>query len=117
VVHVILTVPSFTSTIPSLLSGNPPASPSEDQIGTQNYTRRPVAIVTGAGYDDAMIETMQEECKKGGVEDVPFLRPDLNVPTPPLGPKYGAAMVARVKACISELAEEGRLGGGGVWYF
>jgi hypothetical protein len=117
VLHVILTVPSFTSVVPALLSGTPPSSPSPDQIGTQNYSKRPVAIVTGAGYDDAMVESMRNACKEQGVDDVPFLRPDMSVPTPPLGPKYGVAMVNRVKTCLGELKEEGRLATGGVYFY
>lgn len=116
VIHVIFTPDSFISTIPPLLSGSPP-QPISEQIGTQNYARRPVAIVTGGGFDDAMVESMREACKNAKVDDIPFLRPDLAVPTPPLGPKYGAAMVQRVKACLAELEEEGRLVGGGIFYY
>ncbi|CZR63191.1 uncharacterized protein PAC_13087 [Phialocephala subalpina] len=113
VVHVILTPSAGISEIPSLLSGTPPSSP--ENIGSQNYAKVPQAIVTGAGYDEAAVERMRKACN--GSSNVPWLRPDTSIPTPPLGPKYGEAMVKRVKSCLRELEEEGRMEGDGVYFY
>lgn len=72
-------------------------------------------MVTGAGYDDAAIEEMREACQEKS--NVPWLRPDLSKPTPPLGPGYGEALVERVKVCLRELAEGGKSKGDGVYFY
>ncbi len=105
VIHVILTLSAGISEIPPILSGSPPSPNTNDNIGSQNYAKTPQAIVTGAGYDEEAVEKMREACN--GSSNVPWLRPDTSIPTPPLGPKYGEAMVRRVKSCLKELEEEG----------
>jgi len=49
--------------------------------------------------------------------NVPWIRPNLDTPTPPLGPLYGAAVVERCKVCLKKLAEAGRLGDDGVYFY
>tara|TARA_R110002060_G_scaffold26170_4_gene35692 strand:+ start:776 stop:898 length:123 start_codon:yes stop_codon:yes gene_type:complete len=39
------------------------------------------------------------------------------IANPPARPKYGAAMVSRVKTALRELEEEGRAKGDGVYFF
>ncbi len=73
--------------------------------------------MTGAQYDDAMVEKMQQACRDMGQDNIPFLRPDRSTPMPPMGPKYAQMMVRRVKACLGELEEEDRLRGSGVYYY
>lgn len=72
-------------------------------------------MITGGGYDDAMFKEMYDAAKGKG-KQVPWLRPDLTVQAPPLGPQYGKYMVGRVKICLGKLEAEGKLGGeeGGV---
>jgi len=72
-------------------------------------------VVTGGGYDDASFAEMRAACK--GKSEVPWLRPDLSTPRPPLGPGYGEAVVERVKVCLRRLAEEEKLSGDGVYLF
>ena len=84
-------------------------------LGSRNYTRRPVAVIAGGGYDDAMFEEMRKA--SAGKSTVPWLRPDASTPTPPLGPAYGVHMVQRVKTCLRKLEEEGRMGVDGVWLY
>ncbi len=76
-------------------------------------------MVLGGGYGDEVVEELRAACKSvvGGGKGVPWLRPDMSVPTPPLGPKYGAHMVGRVKACLKELEEEGRGEGDGIYFY
>lgn len=69
----------------------------------------------GGGYDDEKIELMRSACE--GVSKVPWLRADLTVPTPPLGPEYGAAMVKRVKDCLKSLAEQGKMEEDGIHFY
>lgn len=104
--------------IPTLLSGKPLPAQEPANIGTQNYSSTPNAVVLGGGYDDEAVKKLRAACESINREKgVPWLRPDLSVPTPPLGPKYGAHMVGRVKACLKELEEEGRGEGDGIYFY
>ena len=85
-------------------------------MGSKNYNRTPVAVVLGAAFDDQGIEELREASK--GTRNVPWLRPDTSKPTPPPGPEYGKAMVARIKEKMESLEKEGKLDGNGdiVWF-
>ncbi len=101
--------------IPALLRGEAPES-SVSALGSKNYTRAPVAVLLGAAFDDQGIKELRDAAK--GTRDVPWLRPDTSKPTPPPGPEYGKAMVARIKETVDLLEMEGRLEGNGevVWF-
>lgn len=115
VIHVILSPAEGTSIIPALLRGETPPTSDSTNIGTQDYTNKAVAVVTGGGYDDAAVSEMREACK--GASTVPWLRPDLSKPTPPLGPEYGKHMVERVKTCLRKLAEEEKMQSDGIHFY
>lgn len=100
-----------------MLAGCPPNPDEKDNIGSRNYSNAPQAVVMGGGYDEDATEKMRKACKVNGGSNVPWLRLDTGIPMPPLGPKYGAALVRRVKSCLRELAEEGRMEGDGVYYY
>lgn len=83
-----------------------------ENIGSKNYSTIPSAIVLGGGYDDAAVKEIRAAVgKKEGAKDIPWLRPDTSVPTPPLGPEYGKAMVQRTKACLDGLKKDGKIKG------
>ncbi|KAJ4992753.1 hypothetical protein SVAN01_01799 [Stagonosporopsis vannaccii] len=115
VIHFIQTVEIGKQQIPALLQGRDPGS-SGSALGSKNYDRTPIAVVLGAAFDDQGIEELREAAE--GTKDVPWLRPDTSKPTPPPGPEYGKAMVARVKETVSSLEKEGKLEGNGdvVWF-
>ncbi|KAG4418694.1 hypothetical protein IFR04_008139 [Cadophora malorum] len=119
VIHVILSTSAGVSDLPKLLAGQTPPTQDSDNIGTQNYSQAPQAVVLGGGYDDEAVKTIRKACESvsTGEKGVPWLRPDSSIPVPPLGPKYGAAMVSRVKTALRELEEEGRAKGDGVYFF
>lgn len=68
---------------------------------------KPVAVILGGAYTDADTEAMMEAA--AGIHPVPWLRPDLSMPAPPLGPKYGKALVKRIKVLFKELEMDGKL--------
>ena len=115
VIHVILSPRAGVSEIQALLKGESPTISDSEQLGSKNYSKPAIAVVTGAGYDDAAVAEMREACK--GTRHVPWLRPDLEKPAPPLGPGYGEAMVERVKVCLKELAADGKLGEDRVYFY
>lgn len=106
VIHVILSAETGAAEIPSLLDGQ--TLPASENVGSQNYSKKPVAVVTGGGYDDAKFKLMKDACD--GKSSVSWLRPDMEYPMPPLGLQYGAIMVERVKKGIRELVDIGKLG-------
>lgn len=113
-IHVILTPEQGIAEIPLLLQGK--SLEKSDNVGTQNYTQPPVAVVTGGAYDDESVSKMREACKDDSVRKVPWLRPDLSVSMPPLGPEYGKAMVARIKVAMKKLEDEGKMKGDGIHF-
>lgn len=115
VIHLILSPTAGEADIPSLLRGDAPPSDDANNLGTKKHSKRPEAIVLGAGYKDADVATMREACRGGS--NVPWLRPDLSKPAPPLGPDYGKAMVQRAKSCLKGLEKDGKIGGDGVFFF
>ncbi|KFY06654.1 hypothetical protein V491_08584, partial [Pseudogymnoascus sp. VKM F-3775] len=75
VIHVIFCAAGGALDIPQLLRGEI-LSPSDlYNLGTQNYSKAPVAVVLGRMYDDASFAEMREACK--GRSNVPWLRQDL----------------------------------------
>ncbi len=80
---------------------------SDSALGSKDYSRLPVAIILGGGYDDASTDLMMKAA--AGIKPIPWLRPDLTKPAPPLGPEYGKVLVARVKELLARLEKEGKM--------
>ncbi|EUC42881.1 hypothetical protein COCMIDRAFT_102304 [Bipolaris oryzae ATCC 44560] len=103
--HTFLSLEDAKSNIPPLLS---PTNPS-----------RPVAVVLGGGFDDAMFAEIKEACDTAqGGKEVAWLRTDITgkVEMPDMNDReaYGKAMGARLKRGLEGLGvgrEEGVKGG------
>lgn len=118
VVHFVLTPEAGVAEIPKVLRGEIPEN-SSSQIGTGNTNVKIRAIITGGAteYQDEGFKLFQDAVSP--IPPVFWLRNDTTKPTPPLGPEYGKAMVARVKQALDGLSNEGRLEGKEnevVWY-
>lgn len=83
--------------------------PADSELGSKDYSRPPVCVILGGGYDDAEVELLIKVAKDQGGRSVPWLRPDLNKPAPPLGPEYGKALVQRIKELIPQLERENKM--------
>lgn len=117
VIHFVMNPASGCAQIPAILAGQ--SAPSDSVLGTKNYVTVPAAVVLGGGYDDIGIEQMMEAASQNSAaKAVPWLRPDLTIPAPPLGPEYGKAIVQRLKRLLTELQVDGRLNAGAnvYWY-
>ncbi|KAI0469363.1 hypothetical protein F4859DRAFT_487931 [Xylaria cf. heliscus] len=114
VIHFVMTRESGAVQIPAILKGK--QSPASDSaLGSKDYSKPPVAIILGGGYDDTDVEVIKKASE--GIQPLPWLRPDLTKPAPPLGPEYGKAMVARVKELLAQLEKEGKMNEDKVhWY-
>lgn len=109
-----MTPESGKQQIPFILKGEAPPSADSD-LGTKDYSQKPVAIILGAGYDDDGVKVMMEASK--GIHPIPWLRPDTSKPAPPLGPEYGKAMVQRVKELMIELEKGGNMNDEKVFWY
>lgn len=83
--------------------------------GSQNYAQPPIAVVLGGGFSDAEFEAITAAC--AGKSSVPWLRIDISVPTPPLGPAFGVHVAGRLKKRLNSLEAEGKFGQDGVYLF
>ncbi|KAJ6109927.1 hypothetical protein N7486_002162 [Penicillium sp. IBT 16267x] len=109
IIHNVTSSTSGAVEIPLLLQG---LAPGEDNRGTMNYSKPPVAIFAGALYGDEEIEEMRQACQ--GLSSVPWLKMDMTVPKPPLGPGYAEHVVQRIKECMKKIEAEGMLDQDGV---
>ncbi|KAI1736410.1 hypothetical protein F4680DRAFT_451957 [Xylaria scruposa] len=106
VIHFVMSPESGAVQIPAILRGEQ-SPPSDSTLGSKDYSKPPVAIVLGGGFDDAGVNVIKKASE--GIKPVPWLRPDLTKPAPPLGPEYGKAMVARAKGLLAQLEKEGKM--------
>lgn len=107
----VLSVEAGVSEIPMILDGKVPPATGPPNIGSQDYSKPPVAVVAGRGYDKATMKTMQDACK--GKRGIRWLTADMDVPAPPPGIEYVDHIVDRVKASLDGLAAKGELHGEG----
>ncbi|KAJ8130484.1 hypothetical protein O1611_g3145 [Lasiodiplodia mahajangana] len=103
VCHFILTPEAGSLQVPSILRGDK-SPPSDSALGSKDYSKAPIAVILGGGYDDAGINMMMKASE--GTRPIVWLRPDLTKPAPPLGPEYGKALVARIKELLAQLQKE-----------
>jgi hypothetical protein len=114
VIHFVMTPEAGAAQIPAILRGEQNVE-TQSRLGTHDYSKKPVAVILGAGYDDAATEVMMKASK--GIQPIPWLRPDLSKPTPPLGPEYGKALVNRIKELIPQLEKEGKANSEEVFFY
>lgn len=115
VIHNVTSSTSGAVEIPLLLQGLAPPTTEESNRGTMDYSKPPVAIFAGALYGDEDIDKMRQSC--GGLSSVPWLKMDMTVSKPPLGPGYAEHVVRRIKACMVKIEAEGKLRQDGVWLY
>jgi hypothetical protein len=97
--------------IPQILDGKALPVTDPPNLGSGDYSKSPVAVVLGRGYDNNQMALIRDACK--GKRGIHWLRANLRVPVPEAGPAYADHIVSRVKACLDKLAEKGELYGEG----
>lgn len=115
VIHNVTSSTSGAVEIPLLLQGLAPPASEEGNRGTMDYSKPPVAVFAGALYGDEEIDEMRQACQ--GISSVPWLKMDMTVPKPPLGPGYAEHVVQRIKACMKKIEAEGLLDQDGLWLY
>ncbi|KAI1122054.1 hypothetical protein F5Y10DRAFT_254997 [Nemania abortiva] len=106
VIHFVQTVKAGTDQIPAILQDKQPPPP-DPELGSKDYSRTPIAVILGGGYNDNDTEVMMKASE--GIKPIPWLRPDSTKSAPAIGPEYGKALVARVKELLAQLSEDGKM--------
>lgn len=117
VIHNVTSTSSGIVELPHVLQGHSPPILDEEEPnrGTKDYSNPPVAVFAGTLYSDWDVNKMREACQ--GISSIPWLKMDMDVPKPPLGPGYAEHVVQRVKACMKRIEAEGKLGQDGLWLY
>ncbi|BCS19920.1 uncharacterized protein APUU_20352S [Aspergillus puulaauensis] len=117
IIHNVTSTSSGIVELPHVLQGRSPPILDEEEPnrGTGDYSKPPVAVFAGALYSDWDVNKMREACQ--GISSIPWLKMDMDVPKPPLGPGYAEHVVQRVKACMKRIEAEGMLGKDGLWLY
>ncbi|KAJ5966880.1 hypothetical protein N7501_003128 [Penicillium viridicatum] len=115
IIHNVISSTSGAVEIPTLLQGQASPIAEEPNRGTMNYSKPPVAVFAGALYGDEKIDEMRQGCQ--GISSIPWLKMDMSVPKPPLGPGYAEHVVQRIKECMKKIEAEGKLEEDGVWLY
>ncbi|KAJ5882561.1 uncharacterized protein N7529_001233 [Penicillium soppii] len=115
IIHNVISSISGAVEIPLLLQGLAPPVAEEPNRGTMDYSKPPVAVFVGALYSDEEFDEMYQACR--GLSSVPWLKMDMTVPKPPLGPGYAEHVVQRIKTCMKKIEAEGKLEEDGVWLY
>jgi hypothetical protein len=114
VVQFVMSPESGVEQIPAILRGDKSVS-SDSQLGSKDYSKTPICIILGGGYDDASTEILMNAAKD--VKSLPWLRPDSSKPSPPVGPEYGKALVQRIKELIPQLEKDGKMNEAKVFWY
>lgn len=114
VIHFVMTVEAGKTQIKAIFEGDQ-SPPSDSELGSKVYTQKPTAVILGGAFTDENITEMMEATAH--IHPIPWLRPDKSKSTPPPGPEYGKAMVARIKERIPQLEKDGKMGEAKqIWY-
>ncbi|KAJ5123492.1 hypothetical protein N7448_009589 [Penicillium atrosanguineum] len=115
IIHNVTSSASGAVEIPLMLQGQAPPIAEEPNRGTMDYSRPPVAVFVGALYGDAEFDEMRQACR--GLSSVPWLKIDMTIERPALGPGYAEHIVNRIKTCMEKIKAEGKLEQDGVWLY
>jgi hypothetical protein len=114
VIHFIMSKEDGITNIPLILSGLKPTS-QQSNLGSQDFSRVPQAVLFGGGYDDITIgEIRKAVIGTQGVRKVPWLKADQQKTA--MGPdpgtkEYNESIAPRVREALEKLEREGKLDG------
>lgn len=112
--------------LPRFLNNDRPLNSSSDGVGSQDYSRRPGAILLGLGYLNDIVDELRQTCN-GSARGVPWLHGGLSrseiqemmMKSPPLSMReQGPITAAMIKKQLLQLLNDGKGGKDGVyvWY-
>lgn len=120
--HFLASAETAATELPLLLTGKQPAQPPAFDIGTQNYSKQPQAVIVGSYFTVSMVETLRKQC--GDTLDVPWMTAGVNeeerdeLMKRPMNPsRYGPFVAKALKGAMARVKEEGRWQGDGVFMY
>jgi len=100
--------------IPLILSRRKPSS-QQSNLGSQDFSQVPRAVLLGGGYDDAAIEELRKTAMETpGRRKVPWLKADQQktaAGSQPGTKEYVESIATRIKEALRLLEAEGKLDG------
>jgi hypothetical protein len=115
VIHFISTPEIARTDLPRFLNNETPTKPSDDGVGSQDYSRQPEAILLGLGYYNEIVDDLRQACS-GTRRGVPWVRgglsksefDDLIANNPPIPiPQQGPVTAGKIKKKLLELLADG----------
>ncbi|KAF2150942.1 hypothetical protein K461DRAFT_279724 [Myriangium duriaei CBS 260.36] len=109
VIHFMTNPTTAKSDIPAILSGQRPATETDDPaVGSANFSARPRVVVLGRAFEPADVEEIRKACeeRKGEVAWV-LGDPKVGPPKGPPGPGYAAKSLEEVKGVLGGWRERG----------
>jgi hypothetical protein len=104
---------SGTAQIPLILSGKQPDS--DNNLGSGNYSKPPVAIAVGGGITEREYRSLRDACKTPTCKSVPWFRPDMskiqaNGASPADAASFGKMIAIRIKERLNKarVTDEGK---------
>ena len=104
------------------MTGKAPENLSFGSLGTQDYTRKPQAVVVGGYFTNAMVDEVRGKC--GSILRVPWLTAGVNeeqrdamLEQPPNPETFGPFVGKVLKDVIGRVREEGKWEGDGVFVY
>ncbi|KAF2009063.1 hypothetical protein BU24DRAFT_415415 [Aaosphaeria arxii CBS 175.79] len=108
VTHFILSYEAAEAELPHLLAGRNPQSQTPNEIGTNNYSRPPRAVVFGRGYDPHQVEELKKKFASVAKEPVAWVRGNPgDLPVGAVGPDYAQLIVADMKKVLNKWRDGG----------
>ena len=122
VVHFLASSETAATELPLLLTGKKPSQPPAFNIGTQDYSEQPQAIIVGSYFTNSMVEALRKQC--GYTLNVPWMTAGVNeeqrdeLMKRPMDPaRYGPFVAIALKGAMARVKEEGRWQGDGVFMY
>lgn len=112
--------------LPRLLQHKDPSQPSDNEIGSQTYSRPAESVLLGLGYTNDVVDELRQTCADikpgipwltGGLSKADF--EEMMKSSPPASPeKQGPWTAEKVKRTLTKLLNDGKGGKDGVysWY-
>lgn len=122
VIHFLSSAETASFELPRLFAGQKPGQSSFANIGTQDYSRRPQAVVLGGAFTNTMVDTLRKDC--ANTVNAPWMTAGMTEQqleklerSPPDPATYGPFVAKLIKGAMARVKEEGKWDADGVYSY
>lgn len=122
VIHFLNSAETASTELPLLFAGKKPDASSFANIGTQDYSRRPQAVVLGGAFTNSMVDALRKDC--AGAVNAPWMTAGMTeqqleelAKSPPDPATYGPSVAKLIKGAMVRVQEEGKWNVDGVYSY